>query len=584
MDTRIQTAVMLILSCCFVAPAIGEQSAWLAHSIKYTDWEEVSKECDEWNPSKDNFDWGQPLRQSQSCMVTNTRYRKFFERNKYNNEQRERKSERKMETRLLKKALWRTTSGSFDRIVGTEKTTEWSGWYIEPESTENCVPMTTGASQNVDLNQAYQEVSMCNALASRAMPIYQYWLSGKTTRDSDNEAREVNPNFSTYQSTIRLGEKDRWLAPENQYAGWEDDGDVDCPVWSSKATATAESKPWGEKTLLYRTCRQKQVRSGQVISKSISGKVNKLESLSEERISDVERSITITGKQDYIKNESWVLAQRWASVPGELTCIREDMSDSVKWEVLYTQPYICEDKLEQRYHDVIIYASGKKTVNEKRSEFKSIKYMGTLVQIGNRDELLDDSVDTRETEWTTNGGLNCGIWSPSVNSVGNEVVFTQTRICSQTQEKYIERLSRWTSGDRWVASEQDSRIVRTMSTRNGQGLQLQRIVFENLGVLIGPSQKKVSNGVLPKDINRYDRLRVELDVDGTPDTVETKLVGPGLEITLPILSKNRHVFFFSLKDYNIEESGEWQMLFFDNRESGDERRISVELTFEETRN
>jgi hypothetical protein len=583
MDLRIQTVVILVLSCCFSVSAFSEQSAWLAHSIQYTEWEEVGKKCDEWNPSEEKVDWGKPLRQSQTCMVTNTRYRKFFEKNKYNNEQRERESERKVETQLLKKALWRTATGSLDRIIGTEKSTEWSGWYSDPESLKNCVPMTPGTSKNIDLNQAYQEVSKCNALASRAMPIYLYWLSGKTTRDRANEEREVNPDFNIYPSTIRLGEKDRWLPPENQYANWEENGDVDCPVWPREATATAESKPWGETTLIYRTCQQKQVRSGQLISKSLSGKVNELEALSEERISDVERSTTITGKKDYIESESWVLAKGWESVPGELNCVREDMSESVDWGVLYTQPYVCEDKLEQTHHDMVIYASGKKTIDDKRSEFKSIEYMSTLAQVGNKDELLNDSVDTRETEWATNGGLNCGVWSPSVNSVSNKTMFTQIRVCSQTQEKYTERLSRWASGDKWMASEQKSRIVNISDTRNGQGMRLMRTVFEDVGVLIGPSQRKASDRVRPKDINRYDRLRVEINVDGSTDTVETKLIGPGVEIVLPVMSNNRQVFFFNLEDYNIEESGEWQVLFFDNRESGDERLIRVDLTFEETR-
>jgi hypothetical protein len=583
MDLRIQTAAILILSCCFAAPTFSEQSAWLAHSIQYTTWEELSKECGEWNPSKDKVDWGKPLRQSQTCMVTNTRYRKFFEKNKYNNQQRERKAERKMETRLLKKSLWRTVSGSFDRIVSTEKSTEWSEWHIEPDSTTNCVAMALGISKNVNLDQAYQEVFECSALASREMPIYQYWLSGKTTRDSMNENKEVDADFNAYQSTLRLGEKDKWLAPETQYADWEVSEDLDCPAWSPKAIAAAESKSWGVKTLIYRTCQQKQVRSGKMISKSLSGKVDELESLSEERISDVARSTTIIGKEDYVENESWVLARSWESVPGELTCVREDVSESVVWGLLYTQPYVCEDKLKQTYHAVVIYASGKKTVNDKRSEFKLTKYMGTLTHVGNKDQLINDNVNTRVTEWTNDGRLNCGVWSPSVNSVNNEIMFTQTRVCSQTQVKYTERLSRWASGDKLLASEQESRVVRTMATRDEQGLRLQKNVLEDVSVLLGPSQSKMSDAMLQKDISRYDRLRVEIDVDGDPSAVKTKLIGPGVEIMLPTLSENRQVFFFNLEDYSVEDYGKWQVLFVDSRESGDDRQIRIKLTFEEIR-
>ena len=77
--------VKLSLSACvalfFSMPNSAFAQNWMAHSTVYSEWVETKRDCSEWLPSVDKFDWGVPVRQSATCRITTNRFRKMMEKN-----------------------------------------------------------------------------------------------------------------------------------------------------------------------------------------------------------------------------------------------------------------------------------------------------------------------------------------------------------------------------------------------------------------------------------------------------------------------------------------------------------------------
>tara|TARA_Y100000310_G_scaffold195643_1_gene195612 strand:+ start:4349 stop:6106 length:1758 start_codon:yes stop_codon:yes gene_type:complete len=578
--------VKLSLSACvalfFSMPNSAFAQNWMAHSTVYSEWVETKRDCSEWLPSVDKFDWGVPVRQSATCRITTNRFRKMMEKNPVNGELRERESARKEETRVLLNTAWRTETGTNDRVLQTVREESWGEWRIDRDSIGQCEPVIGDVSDKIDWGNLWVQMYECVADGERSKPVTQYWLSGKTTRLKDEEEKENLP-VTVYESFVSVGMNDRWLKPEPKYQAWSEKSEDVCGEWSKDALSIAEKQPWGSPVMVPRVCEQDLTRLVVKEERSLSGKVREVSRDVEHKSKTRTEWRVEYGMQDQVAKNLWESDKEWDVMVGDMDCKPLFNPDFVPFGTLFININTCNVTEFKRHKNVDVMRSGKRVVKEVRDETRDAKREIVFLDAGRKDKLIEDAVATRKTEWQHDGGKNCNGWSPVPLHVPNGDIFIQTRACTQNQRRHTETLSKWTSGDRWVASGQEYREITSTDVRYATGMKLRRQSFPDVGVTVAGGETKLGTPVVLKGIDKYSRLRVSVDVQGSVDTLSISLVGPkGKTISLPALSKTKQSFFFSLSDYALTVDGEWQVKVSDSG-SDTARRVGVSLSFEETR-
>jgi hypothetical protein len=577
----ILSVALIVTLLATTSVAAMESKGWKAHSVNYDKWEEVSKVCGSWIPKTEDVEWGQSLRQSTTCTIKDQRYKITIEKNKFTNIEKIR--DKKVKNRIRVAKMWRTVIGEKDRIIDTVISEEWTDWADLQKTVGNCLwkPIS---DEYTDLNTAYIHTALCDVKQERVLPVKQYWLSGKTLRISKLEKSEVRDSKTT-NTQLRLGKKDRWLAPENTYSKWVPLGDPICDNWTMNAELLAFNTIWGKAALQSRNCSTFVTRNVKKIRKSIGGDT---EYLMEDTVSKTEISTDwgyFWGKRDDVLSSNWQITKDWQTDTDSLNCLSPSLADSIVWGQIYVRSSVCTGKESRLLSLVEKRISGEITIGRQSSEIRNTEFNQFTFAIGDKDELIEAAITTRLSNWQDYGTQSCEPWSPSAQSMAIGIEFEQKSICEQPQQAYSETLSRWRSGDKWLPGKIQKKIKYFTKTKTSVGEKLEMASLDKMEVESLPTNTRISNKVKLDTNIKYDRLAVSVNKNGTLLDKDVLIVidANGREIMLPYFETLSSVFFFNIVDFKIDVNGEWSVRVVDSRDSGQPVVISVDVNFIQTR-
>lgn len=568
------------IGCIVVSPlffcSLAHASNWNAYTVEYSDWQPKKKQCNEWVPSKNTFEWGRPMRQSQNCDVISVRYRIFLEKNKITGDVRER--ERKEERRLLKKTDWRTVRGSLDRAIYIDAKDKWEPWALNERSVRNCAPLLGfDIASQVDWGKIVSAPITCEGAYERRKPIVEHWLSGKTVRLLDKEPVETKKDKVVFLDAS-MGVKDRWLSPQVKYTRWENAGTRSCNENYVNHEWLSSHVAWGKDVIAKIPCTQKQKRKAIRYERSLSGNQREIEQQTRYRDKKFSEFVGLQGSRDEVINKEWIIAQDWHPASDEMKCETGLSEEWVDWGTEFTRLSKCEGQEERVYALLSNFASGKNKIEETRIEQRESVYYLLNNVTGERDSLIAQNVDSRRSEWNDDGQASCGVWAPYERSVPSKYHYLQLQECQQEQERLVESLSRWQSGDKWLLENKERRTVSVNNFRIAKGLQRMRRVMDPISILPGDSNVAQSKKFSFGSLEGFDRIRLEI-IASEESKFEVAIESRDESIALPNISGKRNVLFFNLSDYDIQSNESWSITVVESLDS--ESGYTFTFTLEE---
>ncbi len=545
--------ILAAVSTLFSISSKAEQSQqWAADSASYSDWEEKERKCGSWGPDKMDVDWGQPLRQSHTCMVTDFREKTTTEKNRYTHEIRIK--HKKEETRLRQISEWRTTKGERDRLLTISVSEEWTAWSVDPSTLRDCQWLSPSLAEQSDLGVPMIRTRQCIGDASRRLPIHEHWLSGKTPRLFDQEKIEKSER-KTFLAFTEIGKKDRWLEKNTKKTAWKKAGDTQCDSWPSIDSSLFETQ-WGTNVFVSRLCKRTLSRNVIEERKSLGGKKEILSTTKKTKQSSYREWRVNMGMRDDVINKQWHLAGDWKEKPESIVCVKDSFSESFPLDKVFTFYKKCDVTLMQRYSLIGTHVSGKTSIVEVRVDEKPSDLTMISIEPGEKDELLVADAQTRTSEWSNDGNKSCKGWFPLNITVNSGNVFLQSRYCEQNQQRHKESLSKWRSGDKWVVVDREFKGETFVETRNDVGVKRPSLTVEGLR-LSHVDGNNASEKVSVAEVSIYNRLMV--DVSSSKPNLSLVLNHQSGKIELPPLLNLKQTYFFNLDDYQIKEAGEWSL-------------------------
>jgi hypothetical protein len=540
----------------FIFSAASHAVSWSAHSIQYGDWEDMESQCGDWLPSTETFDWGLHMRQSKKCKTKMTRDRIMMEKNSAIGLIRERS--RKPEYRLLNQDKWQTTKGTLDRVLFIKKSDAWSGWTIVDGSIHGCEEAYPNSlSENLDWGLPYIKPRSCNAFYERVKPVREIWLSGKTQRLEHLEPLEQKRD-SYVSISLGMGTVDRWLEEQRTYSKWTAIDDMECATPTRTLSNAVREEDWGTIGYIPVVCTTLSNRTIFSYRVSLSGERDNVSQNVEKQSISSRSLVPYYGKRDRAVREEWKLSSDWTPFLDNAECENGMTSDWIDWGEVFTLTSSCKAHEKRSFALFRHFLSGDVSVVDSRDEFRPADIITVSQQVGLRDALIASDVAERRSEWRDVGRSSCGAWFPQVNKVPLAIEYTQSRVCVQSQEQYVEVMSKWNSGDKWVAIEKVVRGLNTIQVRANVGEMLARELLKPVVIEMAALGVGISEVFTMENAESFDRLRLVVEADFEHDGIEVAMEADGVVIQPPSFKGSRQVFFFSLDDYKFTKGTQWK--------------------------
>lgn len=572
MISRLVIASPLLLLLAFSS---ASEAKWVANNVQYSNWEESSEKCVDWSPSPEKVEWGIPLRQSQTCEKKDVRKKITTERNKYTGEVRVRHEQPKYRVRVEKK--WRTVAGIKDRLIDVKRDVEWSDWVEEPGTRESCYWLYD-MPEFVSLGTQYLQTGRCSAIQSRSKQVNEIYLSGKRVRLTEMEEKELRPGIIHVVNT-QLGEKDNWGAPTFIYGKWKESDRIDCGDWAS-SEMLEDQMALGTSALVSRECKLEKSRLATKRIKSLSGKVKTLSKDVERSTRSITQWMPVWGKRDDVVSSDWQLASDWRLDKESLDCEPVDVDNYIKWGVIITSPLNCKGIEKRTFGLVENRLSGAITIGSSKDETRNVDVVDFELSMGQEDELLEKDVVTRISDWSQYGALRCDAYQPFASQMPINLTYTQIMRCEQPEQAYTETLSRWLSGDKWMAGKIQKRISYSYKTRLSTGMKKPTFNERVEKIIVSSGQSRMSKVIMVDNPTLYTQLMVSVNVSDASVMGGVEIVmrdSRGNVITLPKIESEKQNFYYNLAEYDMSSSLSWQVLVTDTGNDGKTKEVDISL-------
>jgi hypothetical protein len=390
-------------------------STWTAASPSYGEWSNQGSHinCADWNPSPADVSLGQSFVQSRSCQQLQTRTATSREYDSFSNAYRTTSSQ--TETQLISVLESRSSLGEL--LV------------------EQWVPVASIFTLWVYYNEPHDYTSWSPAITTQAADFAQSrTYSQDQTRNE--QLREIDTVSGQIRNTGASIQRFRIVSniPENrevkvQSGTWSNTSASDVSAWTPLPTTQTASFTQSrsltqnqERTWIY-TDPSNAVLSSRVDSQALTGQ-------SESR--------AITATSTAWANTGVSSLSAWSPAVGSQT-------------VNFTQSrtYTQNQSRTWIYTDPASVSVG--TYTETQSLAGQVENQSVVVTSGN---------------WTDSGAhYACGTWTPDVATKSSGTVFTQTRSCSQNQEKVWS----YSAGQSNVESRNESQVIAVSESQSATG-------------------------------------------------------------------------------------------------------------------
>jgi len=507
-------------------------------------WRDIEGEggCEPWAPAVDGVLLGELVTQKRTCSKTQIQLVVDTYTAKSTGEVITDAKERKRRVHVEQQ---QTALGKHDPVVKSALS-PWSAWRIESIDEASCQSDDIDADV-IRLDTTFLSSNWCDASLSRLQYKVEHYYSGKVLVTNTAVNREDETRRWPIIKT-QLGTADAWLNPVEVEDEWVNVGAKKCDDWSSDIEAKQASIAWGDEFVATRQCDQAQERSVKVVKTSLKGKRQILDVDKEKRIKRVSDERVFLGKKDALVSSATEAVGPW--VTASIECDDESLSEWIPYGVPYSSLSKCRLTETQKVALVSRYLSGKEDISDERVQERTITVNSIDIKVGRKDVLLRENDDKRVSEWVNAQGINCTSWEPSITDIDRGVDFTQQRTCTQSQIRQHEVMDMWASGPKWRIAEVERRNVDTNDTKIAIGVKQPSVVWFNDEITLDGNNKDgfTSEPVNVKNSERYDRLKVSIEVSESPDLISVVVRSGDDSYEIPVMAKPNQTFYFTLPE------------------------------------
>ena len=365
------------------------------------------------------------------------------------------------------------TDTNFMAIIGVENTIAQKKGTIEKnvtlwvnEGSEHSCSDWTPYVSTIDYGVVFEQLQNCSQNQKRTKDIYTVYDTGAEVFERRQEENKIIIITKNQDNSGTKNFKDTERA--DSWSSWADKGShYDCETWSPSPSEV----DYGDSFTQTRDCSQDQERTREVydVWADNSETYNRTESGSQTITENESR--TETGTKNYIdktRDGNWSI---WLNVNGHYDCETWSPSPSeVDYGDSFTQTRDCSQN-QTRSRDVYdVWADGKETLNSLDIENKTITEIESQSAIGTKNFKDTERADSWSS-WADKGShYDCETWSPSPSEVDYGDSFTQTRDCSQDQERTREVYDVWAdNSETYNRTESGSQTITENESKTETG-------------------------------------------------------------------------------------------------------------------
>jgi hypothetical protein len=436
---------------------------WLTINYIYGEWTNVGEHhsCQEWVAPPETVDWGSSFQQSRLC----------------------KQSQSRLETPVLFNPVLKTTkegistSGSRDVSTTEFRSNVGTRDYIDGERADSYGAWTRNSPNydcgewspkpsDVNLLESFTQSRTCSKDEIRVRDVFHVWASGKETfkrKDSeDKTVSEIEQQGSTgtkdYINAVRVDNWTPWAVEGEPYG---------CQSWSPAPNTINLNQNFQQS----RSCSQKEISDRDIFDVWRSGKETLNDNEPRSRVVTISQVQDNVGKKDFIKstrNDEW---SAWTNSAAPYGCSDwTPEKNAVKLDEKFTQTRNCSQG-QVRDRDIInVWESGKETLNRVENDSKVITVEQSQASVGTLDFIVSQTTPAWSS-WRDDGTpYNCATWSPSVDTVNLNQSFTQSRECSQNQDRSRTIDNVWKSGKKTFNREEtDDQTITVTQNKSATG-------------------------------------------------------------------------------------------------------------------
>ncbi len=436
---------------------------WLTINYIYGEWTNVGDHhsCQEWGAPPETVDWGSSFQQSRLCKQSQTR----------------------LETPVLFNPVLKTTkegvaiSGSRDVSTTEFRSNIGTRDYIDGERADNYSAWTRNSPNydcgewspnpsNVNLLESYTQSRTCSKDELRVRDVFHVWVSGKETfkrKDSEEQTvSEIEQQGSTgtkdYVNAVRVDNWTQWAVEGEPYG---------CQSWSPAPNTINLNQNFQQS----RSCSQKEISDRDIFDVWRSGEETLNDNEPRSRVVTVSQVQDNVGTKDFIKstrNDEW---SAWTNSAAPYGCSDwTPEKNTVKLDEKFTQTRNCSQG-QVRQRDILnVWESGEETLNKIENASKVITVEQSQASVGTLDFIVSQTTPAWSS-WVDDGTpYNCATWSPSVDTVNLNQSFTQSRECSQNQDRSRTIENVWKSGKKTFNREEtDDQTITVTQNKSATG-------------------------------------------------------------------------------------------------------------------
>ncbi len=428
----------------------------------WSDWSDtgLNYDCMSWSPENNTIDFGESFIQTRDCSQDQEKTRNIYDVWADGTETLNRVEVAKQT--IIEQEI--QNSVGTKNIILTERETAWSVW-SDNGVNYNC-QIWTPDTDTIDYGNAFEQTRDCSQDQIRSREIYDVWSDGSETLnrlETENQTiiEEESQNATGIKNFTENERADSWSA-------WNDTGTHhSCQSW----TPNANIIDYGDSFTQTRDCSQDQERTRNVYDVWADGSetFNRTETESQ-IITEVESQNAIGTKNfiDTTRNGAWSI---WNDTGSHYSCNSwTPLTSTVDYGDSFTQTRDCSQNQERTRTVYNVWADGSETVKTTETENKTIIETESQSAIGTKNFTENERADSWSSWSNTGGHYDCQTWNPNANTIDYGDSFTQTRDCSQNQERTRNVYDVWADGsETFNREESESQTITEVESQNAIG-------------------------------------------------------------------------------------------------------------------
>ena len=329
----------------------------------------------------------------------------------------------------------------------------------------NCTDWSPDTS-TIDFGLLFEQNNVCDQNQSRTKDIYTVYNTGEEVyEDTITELQTIKTNNTQeVTGTKNFTENER----ADSWSDWNDTGlNYDCMSWSPENNTI----DFGENFIQTRDCSQDQEKTRNVYDVWADGTetLNRIE-IAKQTIIEQETQNSV-GTKNIILTERKSAWSAWSDNGVNYNCqVWTPNTNTIDYGNTFEQTRDCsQDQIRSReVYDV--WSDGSETLNRLETENKTIIEEETQDAIGTKNFTENERADSWSAWSDTGSHYSCQTWNPNANTIDYGDSFTQTRDCSQNQERTRTVYDVWADGsETFNREESETQTITEVESQNAIG-------------------------------------------------------------------------------------------------------------------